>query len=185
MMACAWLGCGIWTGRGYLTNTYTTDDGTTITRMSSKEIGVARQAQRTSGKYRGNSICYLDAQRCRQPDGTVTYDLLVTIRWSDPGFVHAYREKSTQESLSLVIDGETVELWPRGDARREEDQLSHYITDSWIYPATADILRDLAAAREVFVTVSGEGGTLEGYFENANKGAFKRFWEECGDTAGP
>ncbi len=184
LLALVVLGCGIRTRGGYVAETYTADDGTKITRMNTKEIGVAKQAQRTTGKYKGNSICYLDARKCQGSDGTVTYDLLLMIQWTDTGMLQTYQDMSTRESLTLVIDGESVTLWPKGDATREKDQLSHYITDSSIYPVSVDVLRDLADADEVFVTVSGEGGTLEGYFENQNRAAFKRFWEENVNSAG-
>jgi len=184
ILALAFLGCGIKTKGGYVAETYTDDDGTTITRMNTKEIGVAKQAQRTSGKYKGNTICYLDARKCQHSDGTVTYDLLLMTQWTDTGMLQTYQDMSAKESLTLVIDGETVTLRPEGEVSREKDMLSHYITDSSTYPVSADVLRDLAGAREVNVTISGEGGTLEGYFEGQNLLAFKRFWEENGDSAG-
>jgi hypothetical protein len=184
ILALAFLGCGIKTKGGYVAETYTDDDGTTITRMNTKEIGVAKQAQRTSGKYKGNTICYLDARKCQHSDGTVTYDLLLMTQWTDTGMLQTYQDMSAKESLTLVIDGETVTLRPEGEVSREKDMLSHYITDSSTYPVSADVLRDLAGAREVNVTISGEGGTLEGYFESQNIAAFKRFWEENGNSAG-
>ena len=184
VVALVFLGCGIKTKGGYVAETYKTDEGTTITRMNTKEIGVVKQAQRTSGKYQGNTIAYLDARKCQHSDGTVTYDLLLEIQWTDTGVLETYQDMSTRESLTLFIDGETVTLWPEGEATREKDQLSHFITDSSIYPVSADVLRGLAGAREVNVSVSGEGGTLEGYFEGQNLAAFKRFWEENGDSAG-
>ena len=184
ILALAFLGCGIKTKGGYVAETYTDDDGTTITRMNTKEIGVAKQAQRTSGKYKGNTICYLDARKCQHSDGTVTYDLLLMTQWTDTGMLQTYQDMSAKESLTLVIDGETVTLRPEGEVSREKDMLSHYITDSSTYPVSVDVLRDLAGAREVNVTISGEGGTLEGYFESQNIAAFKRFWEENGNSAG-
>jgi hypothetical protein len=184
VIALVFLGCGIKTKGGYVAETYKADDGTTITRMNTKEIGIVKQAQRTSGKYRANTICYLDARRCQHSDGAVTYDLLLKIQWSDTGVLETYQDMSSKETLTLGIDGKEVRLWPEGDVSREKDQISHYITDSSTYPVSVDVLRDLAGAREVNVSVSGEGGTLEGYFESQNLAAFKRFWEECGSPAG-
>jgi hypothetical protein len=182
-LALAFLGCGIKTKGGYVANTYTADDGTTITRMNTKEIGIVKQAQRTTGKYRANTICYIDAQRCQHSDGTVTYDLLMETRWTDTGLLQNYQDMSGKESLTLSIDGNEVRLWPTGDVRREKDQINHYISDFSTYPVTADVLRDLAGAREVNVSIAGQGGTLEGYFEAQNLAAFKRFWEENGSSA--
>jgi hypothetical protein len=184
IIALVCLGCGIKTKGGYVAETFTADDGTKITRMNTKEIGIVKQAQRTSGKYRANTICYLDARKCQHSDGTVTYDLLLTIQWSDTGVLETYQDLSSKETLTLAIDGQEVRLLPEGEVSREKDQISHYITDSSIYPVSADVLRELAGAREVNVSVSGEGGRLEGYFESKNLAAFKRFWEENGDTAG-
>jgi hypothetical protein len=184
ILALAFLGCGIKTKGGYVAETYTDDDGTTITRMNTKEIGIVRQAQRTTGKYRANSICYLDARKCQHKDGTVTYDLMMETRWTDTGLLENYQDMSREETLSLFIDGEEVRLRPEGDVRREKDQINHYISDFSIYPVSADVLRELAGAREVNVSIAGQGGTLEGYFEAQNLAAFKRFWEENGDSAG-
>jgi hypothetical protein len=184
LLALVFLGCGIKTKGGYVSNTFTADDGTTITRMNTKEIGIVRQAQRTDGKYRANSICYLDARKCQHTDGTVTYDLMLETRWTDTGLLENYQNMSRKETLSLFIDGDEVRLRPEGDVRREKDQINHYISDFSIYPVSTDVLRDLAGAREVNVSIAGEGGTLEGYFESQNLAAFKRFWEENGDSAG-
>ena len=184
ILALAFLGCGIKTKGGYVAETYTDDDGTTITRMNTKEIGIVKQAQRTTGKYRANTICYLDARKCQHTDGTVTYDLMLETRWTDTGVLENYQDMSGKESLTLFIDGDEVRLWPEGDVRREKDQINHYISDFSTYPVSADVLRDLAGAREVNVSISGQGGTLEGYFESQNIAAFKRFWEECGNSAG-
>jgi hypothetical protein len=182
--ALVFFGCGIKTKGGYVAETFTDDDGTTITRMNTKEIGIVKQAQRTTGKYRGNTICYIDARKCQQTDGTVTYDIMLMVQWTDTGLLENYQDMSTRETLHLNIDGETVSLSPVGEAKREKDMLSHYITDSSVYPVSTDVLRALAGAKEVNVSIAGQGGTLEGYFEGQNLLAFKRFWEENGDTAG-
>ena len=184
LLALVFLGCGIKTKGGYVAETFTDDDGTTITRMNTKEIGIVKQAQRTTGKYRANTICYLDARKCQHTDGTVTYDLMLEVRWTDTGLLENYQNMSRKETLSLFIDGNEVRLRPEGDVRREKDQINHYISDFSIYPVSTDVLRDLAGAREVNVSIAGEGGTLEGYFESQNLLAFKRFWEENGDSAG-
>jgi hypothetical protein len=178
------LGCGIKTKGGYVAETLTDDDGTKITRMNTKEIGIVRQSQQTRGKYRANSICYLDARKCQHTDGTVTYDLMLETRWTDTGALENYQHMSARETLTLFIDGEEVRLRPEGDVRREKDQINHYISDFSIYPVSAEVLRDLAGAKEVNVSIAGEGGSLEGYFEGQNLLAFKRFWEENGDSAG-
>lgn len=178
------LGCGFRNRGGYGAETYTADDGTVINRMNSKEIGIVKQAQRTPGKYKGNTMCYIDAQRCQDKSGGVTWNLLLTVRWTDTGVLEDYQDTSTKESLNLNIDGETVTLWPKGNVSREKDQISGYITDTSSYPTSADVLRDLAGAREVNVSISGAGGTLEGYLDVQNIAAFKKFWEEFGDSAG-
>jgi hypothetical protein len=98
--------------------------------------------------------------------------------------LQTYQDMSAKESLTLFIDGEEVRLWPEGDVTRVKDQISHYITDSSIYPVSTEVLRALAGAREVNVSIAGAGGTLEGYFESQNLAAFKRFWEENGSSAG-
>lgn len=184
ILVLAFLGCGIKTKGGYVAETFTADDGTTITRMNTKEIGIVKQAQRTSGKYRANTICYLDARKCQHNDGTVTYDLMLTIQWTDTGVLKTYQDMSAKESLTLFIDGEEVRLWPEGEVTRVKDQINHFITDSSIYPVTPEVLRDMAGASEVNVSIAGEGGKLEGYFESKNLAAFKRFWEENGSSAG-
>jgi len=178
------LGCGIKTKGGYVAETFTDDDGTTITRMNTKEIGIVKQAQRTTGKYRGNTICYIDARKCQHTDGTVTYDIMLMVQWTDTGLLENYQDMSARETLRLNIDGETVSLTPVGEGKREKDMLSHYITDYSVYPVSPEVLRDMAGAREINVSLAGQGGTLEGYFEGQNLLAFKRFWEENGDSAG-
>ena len=184
ILALAFLGCGIKTKGGYVAETYTDDDGTTITRMNTKEIGIVRQSQQTRGKYRANSIAYIDARKCQHTDGTVTYDILLTTRWTDTGVLETYQDMSARETLILYIDGEELRLSPVGDVTREKDQISHYITDYSTYPVSTDVLRALAGAKEVNVSIAGQGGSLEGYFEGQNLLAFKRFWEENGDSAG-
>ena len=178
------LGCGFRNRGGYGAETSAADDGTTITRMRSKEIGIVKQAQRTEGKYRANSMCYIDAQRCQDRNGSMTYNLLLEVRWTDTGVLETYQDTSTKESLNLNIDGEAVRLWPEGDVRREKDQMSGYITDYSVYPVSPDVLKALAGARDVSVSISGAGGTLEGYFEIDNINAFNRFWQEYGSPAG-
>ena len=174
------LGCGIKTKGGYVAETFTDDDGTTITRMNTKEIGIVKQAQRTTGKYRGNTICYIDARKCQHTDGTVTYDIMLMVQWTDTGALENYQDMSARETLHLNIDGKTVSLTPVGEGKREKDMLSHYITDYSVYPVSPEVLRDMAGAREINVSLAGQGGTLEGYFEGQNLLAFKRFWEENG-----
>ena len=174
------LGCGFRNRGGYASETYTADDGTMITRMRSKEIGIVRQAQRTEGKYAANTMCYIDAQRCLDKSGTVTWNLLVELRWTDTGPLENYQDRSTKESLNLGIDGEMVRLWPSGDVKREKDQLSGYITDYSVYPVSPDVLRAIAGAREVSVSIAGTEGTLEGNFEIDNIAAFNQFWQEYG-----
>jgi len=183
-LALAVLGCGIKTKGGYVAETFTDDDGTKITRMNTKEIGIVKQAQRTTGKYRGNTICYIDARKCQRTDGTVTYDIMLMVQWTDTGLLENYQDMSTRETLHLSIDGETVSLTPVGEGKREKDMLSHYITDYSVYPVSPDVLRAMAGAREINVSLVGQGGSLEGYFEGQNLLAFKRFWEENGDDAG-
>jgi len=59
-----------------------------------------------------------------------------------------------------------VSLTPVGEGKREKDMLSHYITDYSVYPVSPEVLRDMAGAREINVSLAGQGGTLEGYFED-------------------
>ena len=106
------------------------------------------------------------------PGTVVTYDLMLEVRWTDTGLLENYQDMSSKETLSLFIDGEEVRLRPEGDVRREKDQLNHYISDFSIYPVSADVLRDMAGAREINVSLAGQGGTLEGYFEGQNLLAF-------------
>lgn len=137
------------------------------------------------GKYESGTMCYLDPQRCQHIDGSVTYDLLLTVRWLQRVGSEKYLDVSTRESLTLAIDGRSVCLWPRGDVGRERDRLSHYVTDSSTYPVSVDILRKIAEAHEVDVTISSDAGTLEGYFEDHNMASFRRFWQEYGSPTDP
>jgi hypothetical protein len=101
----------------------------------------------------------------------VTCHLLLTIRSVDGGTMGRYLDMSTAVSLALEVDGQSVLLSP------EKDHLSDHATNSWSYPPSADILRNLADAHEIDVTLSNEGGTLIGFHGSR---FFKQFLEECG-----
>ncbi|NIM19885.1 MAG: hypothetical protein GTO51_06530 [Candidatus Latescibacteria bacterium] len=157
---------------GFHVDTYTNDDGMTISNTIGNEIYVIGGGKDIPGgeiiKY-GKS-CFLDVKRCEDVNGNVTYFLL--LKYIGPDWFNI----DAGPSLTLVIDDETKTLSAKGPLKKQKEGNS--FTESLDYSVSHDVLIKMINAEEIKVMISGEHGDLTAYFTAKNFTTFRRFVNE-------
>lgn len=169
------MGCAA----AYHVGTYTTDDGVVVTHLRGNKIFVEG-----GGKYylqenpagipsmRGE-LCTLDVERHTDSRGNVTYFLLLEYVGSN------WLNMERGRSLTLMVNRrKTFVLSGHSDVNRSKDMGAGTMTESLDYKVSADFLRNLAAASQVDITISGGNGELRGYFVDNNFTSLRRFVNE-------
>jgi hypothetical protein len=143
--------------------TYRSDVGKGIDLIMDNELESSSDRQ---------SLVWLNASRVREGDWggryylEVRYEALQYDGWLDIG---------PGETLTLAIDGETLNLRGPGSVNTRRVTGSGTFVENAIYQTTEDVLRKLAKAKQVHVTIRGKARTIERDFRPENTRKFRNF----------
>lgn len=79
------------------------------------------------------------------------------------------------QSLTLVVDGETIPLTGTGSLDSEKETKEGLVQETAIYKTSRLVLQKISIAKKVNVAVKGKNGLVERDFADENLDKFRRF----------
>jgi hypothetical protein len=156
---------------GYHVDRFTADDGTVTRTVNVAAEWVDTKHTHQTGSHWARHEVVFDAQRREDPDGNLTYFLMLSSTSSDELDIRS------GQFLRTVIEGDSVTLSAEGTVRKvweQHDRVTEYVS----YQTSPDILRRLAGAKEAAVVASGDAGALVFELRKRNFANIRRFVEE-------
>jgi hypothetical protein len=86
-----------------------------------------------------------------------------------------YLEIPPGETLTLVLDGQTLKFGGTGSAGQRKPHKDEFVIERAIYPSTRVQLQKIALAREVKVQIRGANGLVEREFNKENQERLRQF----------